>query len=324
MPRSLIVNNGADLEAGFSTIGAGLVSLTYKGIPMILQPKDINLYNSSDHYYGKTLGRIAGRIPSHFQVGHNEFDVVSNDPGGINCHGSGMESLSFKKWNVYIANQPQGNYIIFTYYSRDGEAGFPGNVFFKVTYFLPYGKNEIHVYQKAKSDQDTPILMSFHPYFNLGREENVDNYTLKVKASRYGAFKEGTELIESIEKVPAYLDFRRESRLKTKLDGIKKNSKFPDTFDHFLLFDEKNTEQPQITLSNGKTKLEVLTDYEGANFYVDTSMSKDEFVNRDNLLYRRAIAIEPQNSRIPFSSIILKAGQKYSHFMVFRFTDAKE
>lgn len=324
MPRSLIVNNGADLEARFSTIGAELVSLTYKGKPMILQPKDMDVFEHSDHYYGKTLGRVAGRIPNHFYIGRNEIDVVSNDPGGINCHGSGMESLSFKKWNVYIANQPHGNYVIFTYHSEDGEAGFPGNVEFKVTYYLPYGKNEIQVFQKARSDQDTPILMSFHPYFNFDGAENVNDYTLQVKASKYGVFKEGTELIEKIEKVPTYLDFRKAVKLKTKLDAIKKNSKFPDTLDHYLQFDEKTTEYPQVTLSDGKTKLEVLTDYDGVNFYVDTSMSKEEFTNRENLGYRRAIAIEPQNGRIPFSSIILKAGQRYSHSMVFRFSDVKE
>lgn len=321
MPRRLIVDNGADLKAGFSCIGAGLLSLYYKGVPVILEPKSLDLFNESDHYYGKTLGRVAGRIPSHFRVGNKEFDVVSNDPDGVNCHGSGKESLSFRKWNVFIANQPNGNYIIFTYHSKDGEAGFPGNVDFKVTYFMPYGKNEIHVTQKAISDQDTPILMSFHPYFNLGQEENVNGYTLRIRASGYGAFREGGELIESIQPVPSYLDFRKGNKLKGKLDSILKEIPFPGTLDHFFLFDEVNTERPQIELSNGKTKLEVLTDYEGANFYVDTSMSNDEFVNRENLLNRRAIAIEPQDNRIPFESAILKAGQKYFHWMIYRFSD---
>lgn len=324
MSRNLIVRNGLDLEARFSTIGAGLLSLTYKGVPVILQPKELDVFNNSTHYYGKTLGRVGGRIPAHFNIGKLDYEVVANEEGGINCHGSGLESLSFKKWNVYIANQPQGNYIIFTYLSKDGEAGFPGNVEFKVTYFLPVDKNEIHVYQKASSDQDTPIAMSFHPYFNLGQEKDVNSYTLQVKASKYGAFKEGTELVEKIDDIPSYLDFRKASKLKGKLDKIKEAIPFPGTIDHFYLFDDKNFEQPQIILSNGKTKLEVLTDYEGANIYVDCSMSDEEFVNRPGLLNRRAIAIEPQNNRIPFSSIILKAGQKYSHSMIYRFSDVEK
>lgn len=324
MSRSLVVRNGLDLEAKFSTIGAGLIGLTYKGTPVILQPKSLEVFNESNHYYGKTLGRVAGRIPSHFSIGRHEYDVISNEPNGVNCHSSGIESLSFKKWNVYIANKPQGNFVIFTYISKDGESGFPGDVEFKVTYFLPANKNEIQVFQKARSSQDTPISMSFHPYFNLGGEKDINNYTLQINASKYGVFKDGTLLIKEIGDIPSYLDFRKPSKIKGKMDKIVKTIPFPGTIDHFFLFDDKNVEQPQIILSNGKTKLEVLTDYEGTNIYVDCSKSDEEFVNGDNLLDRRAIAIEPQNNRIPFSSIILKAGQKYSHFMTYRFSDVEK
>ncbi|MFA6829791.1 MAG: hypothetical protein WCR67_03725 [Bacilli bacterium] len=322
--RMLVVSNGLDLVASFSAIGAGIKSLTYKGQPVILEPADIETYFNSSHLYGKTLGRVAGRIKNNFVVHGKPCKVADNENGQNIClHGDCQNSLSFKKFDVFVANKPEGNYVIFTYTSPDGEAGFYGNVDFKITYFLPFDRNEIIVRQKALSDMDTPISLSTHMYFNLGNDENVNDYTLQVNASKYGSFKKGTKLINGIVKVPSYLDYRQESRLGDKLDELKEAIPEYETFDHFLKFNTTDSTIPQITLSNGKIKLEVLTDYEGANFYVDTSMSEEEFTNAPHLRYRRAIAIEPQRSLYPFDEVVENAGMRYSYFATYRFSDVK-
>lgn len=322
--RCIKVTNGLGLEASFSSIGAGVRSLTYKGIPVILETKDPQTYFGSTHFYGKTLARVAGRIANVFTVDNKTYHVADNENGQEIClHGDVLNSLSFKKFASFIANKPEGNYVIFTYTSPDGEAGFPGNVDFKITYFLPCDRNELVVRQKAIADVDTPIAISTHMYFNLGRDENVNGYQIQVRASKVGIFKPHTKLITGLGPVPDYLDFRTLSPLGAKLDALKKAIPEYETFDHFLAFDKVDPTIPQITLMDNKTKLEVFTDYEGANFYVDTSMSKEEFTNGDHLGYRRAIAVEPERSNYPFTGLILKAGQKYSQEATYRFSDVK-
>lgn len=322
--RYLKITNGLGLEATFSSVGAGLKSLTYKGTPLVLEPKDSQVYLNSPHFYGKSLARVAGRIPATFNIDDLECHVLPDpEEDNICLHGGAMDSLSFKKFDVFIANKPEGNYVIFTTRSIDGENGFPGNVDIKITYFMPIDRNEITIKQKAISDVDTPINISFHPYFNLGGEKDVNNYTLKVNASKVGTFKKNTLLINGIKKVPEYLDFRRASKLGPKLDKIKEEQPTIANLDHLFVFDEIQMDTPQVVLSNGKLKLEVFTDYDATNIYVDATNSDEEFVNGEGLGYRRAISIEPQKAVYPLDNIILRAGMEYKKYVTYRISDVK-
>jgi len=51
-----------ELDVIVSSFGAGIYSLKYHERNMVITPKDYMVYCYSDGYYGKTVGRIAGRI----------------------------------------------------------------------------------------------------------------------------------------------------------------------------------------------------------------------------------------------------------------------
>ena len=321
--RKIKIINNLGLSAEFSPIGASIRSLKLNGKPLLLEAKEDSVFEKSPFFCSKVLGRVAGRIPNVVDLGDKVYRFPETEPGDC-LHGGLMDSLSFVRFEVYIANQPEGNYVIFTYTSPDGDCGFPGNLDIKVTYFMPINRNEITVRLKAIGDADTPVNLSLHPYFNLEGTENIDDQLLCIHGSRYGHHKPGCNLIDSIEPIPQYLDFTKPVKVGERIAQIASADKDMNTLDHLFLFDTIQSEKPQVTLQARHLRLEILTDYEGVNVYADGN-TKDsaDYVNNPNLKLHRALAIEPELSNVPFENLMLKAGQKYSKFMTFRFLETE-
>lgn len=319
--RLIKVTNGQGLVAEFSAIGASLKSLTYKGTPLLLQHWDEETFETSPAMYGKTLGRVAGRIPSDFAVSRYEFHLSENEKN-ICLHGGHLDSLSFKEFDAFIANRPEGNYIIFKYTSPDGENGFPGNCEIKITYFMPIDRNEITVRLKAVADDYTPLNLSIHPYFNLEGQENVDDDFLFINAYKCSDHQKESKLLSDLRPVPSYLDYRTISKIGPKVEELVKEDKDSVTMDHYFAFDKVNTSDPQVILRGKKIEIQVFTDYPGANIYVDPIVDdSNDFINNPKLTMHRSIAIEPELYNYPVSNIMLKAGVRFSKFVTYRIVD---
>src|SRR5690606_30591694 len=65
----------------------------------------------------------------------------------------------------------------------DGEEGFPGKLFCKVTYILTH-ENELKISYLAQTTKATPINLTNHSYFNLGGAGSGDilGHSLRVSA----------------------------------------------------------------------------------------------------------------------------------------------
>jgi aldose 1-epimerase len=313
----LTLDNGHGLVGRFSTLGAGVASLTLDGKPLILEFEEDQDYLSSKGYHGKTLGRIAGRIPDEFML-NGKLYKVPGEANHICLHGGMMDSLTFRLFDAVKEEDEKETRIIFHYLSADGECGFPGNLDLFVTYaFLKGEENIFQIRYEATSDKDTLLSLSNHIYWNINASKSVNDYTLQVNASKCGSFKPGSQLVVGIEDVPECLDFRTPSLLQNKLDMMVRDYPEIGTFDHTLILDD--CQGPKVILETDSIKVEVDTDFDSVNFYVDTSLVPYVFKNCRCLsnANRRAIAIEPEACPI-MSNIILKAGEKYSHFMTYK------
>lgn len=319
--RLIKVTNGLGLIAEFSAIGASLRSLRYKGTPLLLEHKDDSKFESCPEMYGKTLGRVAGRIPSDFIVSNTRFQLSEVEEKTC-LHGGFLDSMSFMEFDSFIANRPEGNYIIFKYTSPDGENGFPGNCDIKITYFMPVDRNEVTVRLKASADDLTPMNLSIHPYFNLEGEDSVDDNLLMVSASHCSTHEKGSKLPSSLQDVPDYLDFRTPSSIGTKVNALLENDKESVTIDHYYAFDEINPTKPQVILKGKKIEIHMITDYPGVNVYVDpVEDGSMDFINHPKLKKHRSIALEPELYNYPVKNIMLKAGTRFSKSVTYRIID---
>jgi aldose 1-epimerase len=132
----------------------------------------------AQYYIGVTCGRYANRIGDAKFTIHNATYKVSNNLGNHHLHG-GAEGFNLKYWEAAIIDD---NKIAFTYISKDGEEGYPGNVSITVTYTLL--AQALHITFEATTDKATPINLTNHAYFNLSGERNIKNHELQIMSTQ--------------------------------------------------------------------------------------------------------------------------------------------
>lgn len=130
-------------------------------------------------YMGAVIGRVANRIQNaNFELEGKTYQLETNN-GPNTLHG-GKVGFDKKLFDSMILD----NGILFTYYSKDMESGFPGNVDFKVKYTLEDNKFDIEY--EAITDKTTIVNFTNHMYFNLGTTSSIKQHELMIKASKVG------------------------------------------------------------------------------------------------------------------------------------------
>ena len=129
---------------------------------------------------GACVGRVAGRISNKkFTLDGKEYTLSSMIHGGV---------LGFHKriWEIVEIHGNNWVGLQLSYFSKDGEEGFPGNLNVTVTYCLT-NNNEVKIDYTATTDKATPVVLTNHTYFNLsgGKETNVMNTELTIFADQY-------------------------------------------------------------------------------------------------------------------------------------------
>ncbi len=84
-----------------------------------------------------------------------------------NCLHSGKQGFSYKNFQYKILKGRNAMRVVFTYYSKDGEGGFNGNIALSVSYVIKENNLEFETIFDVTSDQDTIINLTSHPYFML-------------------------------------------------------------------------------------------------------------------------------------------------------------
>src|SRR5215472_14837210 len=141
-------------------------------------------YIPNPPYIGAIVGRYANRIANGtFTLDGKTYNLPKND-GPNTLHGGVTRTFDKVVWDGEPL--PGKNGVGFSYLSKDGEEGFPGNVKVTVTYTLTDGNALIIDYQAA-TDKLTPINVSQHSYFNLKGEGNGDilDHEIMINADRF-------------------------------------------------------------------------------------------------------------------------------------------
>ena len=146
---------------------------------------------AGEQYHGAITGRVCGRINNgEFHLNGEKYTLANNDGFGKplrnHLHG-GIMGFHRQVWDgVYFKTQKGEEGIQFSYFSENGEEGYPGNLEVKVSYLLD-NDNKLNISYEATTDKATPVNITNHAFFNLNGEGNGDilDHKMKINADHY-------------------------------------------------------------------------------------------------------------------------------------------
>lgn len=134
--------------------------------------KSIQEYLDVDNEYGAIIGPYANRIGNAtFTIDTTTYQLPANDHG--NCLHNGPIGFKHSIFDAEEKLTDEGQAVVMSIHSPDGQFGFPGNKEVKVTYTLT-DNNELKMDYEATTDKACPFNLTNHAYFNLKGEGNGD------------------------------------------------------------------------------------------------------------------------------------------------------
>ncbi|QDS92737.1 Aldose 1-epimerase precursor [Roseimaritima multifibrata] len=330
--QQFTITNSHGLSVNIITRGATLQSLIVpdkegKLEDILLGFDSVAGYESEDNqYFSCTVGRVCNRIGNaQFELFGETYKLHAND-GNNTLHGGGARSLDKVVWKASLP-EDQENTVELTYFSPDGEEGFPGNVHFSVRYSLTE-KNALAISYKATTDMETPINMTNHAYFNLSGAgaETVLDHILQIDADQITPTDD--ELIptgEFADVEGTALDFREPTVIGERIAAVDKTAAIG--YDHNWVLNHQNRGVRKVATlehpSNGRM-IHVVTDQPGLQFYSGNFLKGQEGKGGKTYAHRSAICLETQFypdsvHHEDFPSIILVPGETYSQTTLYQF-----
>jgi aldose 1-epimerase len=284
--------------------------------------------SEANQYFGCTTGRVANRIANgKFTVDDREYTLAKND-GPHTLHGGVKRSLDKVVWDGEPFEDEEGQGVVFTYTSPDGEEGFPGNLDIQVTYTLT-DENELRIEYEATTDKPTPVNLTNHAYFNLAGAgaPTIADHELKIEADHYTPVDETlipTGEIASVAGTP--LDFREFHKIGERVDEL--NDKPGKGYDHnFVLKNKSGNLALAATVREPKSSrgLKVYTTVPGIQFYGGNFLFGQQGKDGQAYQHRSGFCLETQHfpnsvNESKFPSIILRPGEQYTHTCIYQIT----
>jgi aldose 1-epimerase len=300
------------------TYGATVQSLRVPAVDQWIETvvgfDDIAAYEASASYPGCIIGRVANRIArATFRRGERTYYLTANE--GVNCLHGGARGLSRRVWQA-STRLNDTDPIAMHCTSPAGEDGFPGMMHAAVTFALADPMSLIIRYQ-VTVDQDCPIDLTHHVYFNLGGEP-IEGHLLRIRGQwvqELDAQYLATGRILSVRGTP--FDLRKgktigqiaaEQHPQLTAIGLNQNWILP------------NRSQPSCTLTSLDGGLVMDLHSDNPCLQVWTGLPRAVFS-------AGAVALEPQGfidavNHSAFPSPWLRPGEVYERSIVYRFRQA--
>ena len=312
--KLITIRNDCSLSVTLSSFGAGLFAIDYCGKNMLSHPASYDDYAYSTGYYGKTVGPVAGRIPEgKYEIGSKKYQMPINEKG--NCLHSASLCYAFAHFDYQIEEKKETIDVVFKASFPLSEGAFPANTEVEVVYSLSRKEPYLTLTMKATPDEDCPLNLTNHAYFNLGGEKNLYKDILTLKQGEVARYSSSALLLDHFEKANEELDF---SSPKEIGKGVDSPSLLPVTgYDHcFLLLPIPG---PKAILENQDYRLEIDTDAQGLQIYSTNFPTEGQLMQSGHLDERASgITFEPV-SRMD-ESLICKKGVTWTRSISYRFS----
>jgi len=329
------LTNAHGVEVRAMNYGGIIVSIRVpdgkgKFADVVLGHDTLEGYIPNPPYLGAIVGRYANRIANGtFTLDLKTYTLPKND-GPNTLHGGTTRTFDRVVWEGEPLKDKTG--VVFTYLSKDGEEGFPGNIKLKVTYTLT-AANAILIDYEATTDKATPINVSQHSYFNLAGEGTGDilNHEVMINADRFTPVDKNlipTGELRPVKGTP--LDFTTPTKIGTRIDDNYEQLVLGHGYDHNFVLNHTPKENGLVLAarvyepSSGRF-LEVWTTQPGVQFYTGNFLD-GSVVGKQGHVYKRRHGFCLETQHFPdspnhpdFPTTILKPGETFREKTVFRF-----
>lgn len=326
-----VLKNKNGVEACVTNYGGRLVSVMVpdkngKMTDVVLGYDKIADYVASDGNFGALIGRYGNRIAQgKFTLDDVAYELPHNDNG--HCLHGGPKGYHAVMWD---AKQLNDQAVELTYLSKDGEAGFPGNLNIKVTYALT-DDNAVDIKYEATTDKATVVNLTNHSYFNLSGVpgSQILDQEVMINANLYTPVDSlliPTSTLDSVAGTP--LDFLQPTaigaRIDEPFDQLIKGRGYDLNWVLNTNGDINALAAKAVCPANG-IALEVYTNEPGIQFYTGNFMSgQDKGKQGTTYPHRGAFCLETQHypdtpNQPAFPSVVLRPGENYMSRCIYKF-----
>ena len=329
------LTNSKGMEVRAMTYGGIIVSIRVPDkngtmADVVLGHDDLDGYLVNPPYFGAIVGRYANRIANGaFTLDGKTYTLAKND-GPNTLHG-GLIGFNKVIWEAKEFHDAKGPGVSFSYLSKDGEEGFPGNLKVKVNYTLT-GDNQLIVDYEASTDKATPLNISQHSYFDLAGEGSGDilGHELMLNADHFTPVNKTlipTGEIRSVHGTP--LDFTKPTAIGARINDNYEQLVVGHGYDHNFVINRKGdglTLAARVREPNSGRVLEVYTTQPAVQFYSGNFLD-GTITGKHGHVYkaRDGFCLETQHypdspNHPDFPSTIVRPGKTFHSQTVFKFS----
>ena len=328
------IKNSNGMTAKLLTYGAILNSLYVPDkngnmTDVVLGYDKLEPYFDNEAGYGSIIGRNANRIANaSFVLNGKKYNLEKNE-GTTNLH-SGFLGYHKRVWYHEIYEDELGTGVAFSYYSINGDQGFPGNLNVTVTYILTED-NSLIINYYAVPDEGTVINMTNHSYFNLSGHNSgsaLDHKVWidsdKITCADEKAIPDGREI--PVKGTP--FDFNTPKRVGDDINSDYDQIVWGKGYDrNFVLKTVKGRASLVAKVTDDKSgrEMDIYTDLPGLQMYTGnylgtSGMGKDGYVYKDYDGIAFEAQFPPNAINIKeFPQPVTKANERYEYVVMYRF-----
>ena len=333
------LRNSSGMEASIMTYGGTVTSLKvpdkngkFGDVVLGFDSLDgyINpAYAKANPYFGALIGRFGNRIAKgQFALDDQTYALATNN--GVNSLHGGIKGFDKVIWTASPVDTYYGPGLKLTYFSKDGEEGYPGNLSVTAIYTVTE-QNGLQVALTATTDKDTIVNLTAHSYFNLRGSGNILDHVVRIDADTFTPVDSTlipTGDLKPVEGTP--FDFRTPTTIGAHIDETNDDQiRFGNGYDQNFVLNKQPGEFAKAATvydpESGRV-LEVWTTSPGMQFYTGNFLD-GSLTGKGGWAYqfRDAFAMEPQDfpdapNHLDFPSAELKPGETYKNTIVYKFS----
>lgn len=285
-------------------------------------------YQNNTCYFGAVIGRNSNRIKDAVCTIDGVQYVLEQNDNENNLH-SGGKGFHNAVWKANI-KEGKNDEITFTYLSKDGEQGFPGNMTVQVTYTLS-SVNELVITYEATSDQTTAANLTNHAYFNLNGHDagSIEEQELQLLASFYTPVidQKAIPTGEIASALDTPMDFLTSKTIGRDIAADFDQLKYGGGYDHNYVIDREDSGMALAAVAKSAESgigMEVYTDCLGIQLYTGNFISEQKGKNGVTYGKRQGFCLEtqyfPNGINEPnFTKPLLEAGKTYLTSTKYKF-----